>query len=308
MATSIRSPRWCSARPSALRARGWRLATAESCTGGLIAAACTDLAGSSDWFERGFVTYSNEAKTELLGVPAALIAAHGAVSEAVARRDGRRRAARAQRRELAVAVTGIAGPGGGTPASRWARSGSACGAARDGAVQAAARCSFDGDRAAVRGHGASMRCAACCDAACAHERAAGRRVSTPPSATPGGTRWAQAMPRAPPGARAGELFDRTRDRGRRSSPTRRPAACAVCRALRLIQSLWAGVDRLLDDPTCRADVPLARMVDPAMTAAMAETALWAVLSLHRGFFVYAAPAAQRRVAPACRSAAPTRCR
>ena len=68
-----------------LRRRGWLLATAESCTGGLIAAACTDLAGSSDWFERGFVTYSNAAKTELLGVPAELIAQHGAVSEPVAR-------------------------------------------------------------------------------------------------------------------------------------------------------------------------------------------------------------------------------
>ncbi len=61
------------------------LATAESCTGGMIAAACTDLAGSSQWFERGFVTYSNDAKTELLGVPAALIATHGAVSEPVVR-------------------------------------------------------------------------------------------------------------------------------------------------------------------------------------------------------------------------------
>ena len=63
----------------ALRQQGLKLATAESCTGGLIAAACTDLAGSSDWFERGVVSYSNEAKTELLGVPAELIAQHGAV-------------------------------------------------------------------------------------------------------------------------------------------------------------------------------------------------------------------------------------
>ena len=69
----------------ALRRRGWRLATAESCTGGLIAAACTAVAGSSDWFECGFVSYSNAAKTEMLGVDAALIAEHGAVSEAVAR-------------------------------------------------------------------------------------------------------------------------------------------------------------------------------------------------------------------------------
>ena len=70
---------------AALLARGWMLATAESCTGGLIAGACTDLAGSSSWLERGFVSYSNAAKTELLGVDTALIARHGAVSEAVAR-------------------------------------------------------------------------------------------------------------------------------------------------------------------------------------------------------------------------------
>ena len=74
-----------SALAQALVARGWMMATAESCTGGLIAAACTDLPGSSRWLERGFVTYSNAAKTELLGVPADLIAQHGAVSEPVAR-------------------------------------------------------------------------------------------------------------------------------------------------------------------------------------------------------------------------------
>lgn len=99
----------------ALRSRGWRVATAESCTGGLIAAACTALAGSSDWFDRGFVTYSNEAKTDALGVPAALIAAHGAVSEPVARAMAEGALARSAAR-LAVAVTGIAGPGGGSPA------------------------------------------------------------------------------------------------------------------------------------------------------------------------------------------------
>jgi nicotinamide-nucleotide amidase len=95
----------------ALRARDLRVVSAESCTGGLIAAACTSVAGSSRWFERGFVTYSNEAKTELLGVPAALIANHGAVSEAVARAmaEGALRHAKAQ---LSVAVTGIAGPDG----------------------------------------------------------------------------------------------------------------------------------------------------------------------------------------------------
>ena len=95
----------------ALRAKGWRLAAAESCTGGLIAAACTSLAGSSDWFERGFVTYSNAAKSEQLGVDAALIAAHGAVSQAVveAMASG---ALDHSPADMAVAVTGIAGPGG----------------------------------------------------------------------------------------------------------------------------------------------------------------------------------------------------
>ena len=89
------------------------MATAESCTGGMIAACCTDLPGSSNWFERGFVTYSNAAKTELLGVPAALIDIHGAVSEPVARAmaEGARKALPA---DIAVATTGIAGPGGGS--------------------------------------------------------------------------------------------------------------------------------------------------------------------------------------------------
>ena len=97
----------------ALRQRGWRLATAESCTGGLIAAACTELAGSSDWFERGFVSYSNAAKTDLLGVPPALIAAHGAVSEPVVRAMAEGALARSHA-QLSVAVTGIAGPTGGS--------------------------------------------------------------------------------------------------------------------------------------------------------------------------------------------------
>ena len=98
----------------ALRARGWMLATAESCTGGGIAHAVTAIAGSSDVLDRGFVTYSNDAKTEMLGVDAGTIGRHGAVSEAVAlaMADG---ALRASRADVAVAVTGIAGPGGGTP-------------------------------------------------------------------------------------------------------------------------------------------------------------------------------------------------
>ncbi len=89
------------------------LATAESCTGGMIAAACTDLAGSSAWFERGFVTYSNEAKTDLLGVDAALIRQHGAVSEPVVRAMVQGAITRS-RAQVAVAVTGVAGPTGGS--------------------------------------------------------------------------------------------------------------------------------------------------------------------------------------------------
>ena len=98
---------------TALLARGWMLATAESCTGGLIAGACTDLAGSSNWLERGFVSYSNAAKTELLGVDAALIARHGAVSEPVARAMAQG-ALQHSKAQCALAVTGIAGPGGGS--------------------------------------------------------------------------------------------------------------------------------------------------------------------------------------------------
>ncbi len=129
-----------------LRARGAMLATAESCTGGLIAAACTAVAGSSDWFERGFVTYSNAAKTELLGVPAALIAAHGAVSEPVARAMVQG-ALRQSHATLAVAVTGIAGPGGAVPGKPvgtvWLAWGTAAG------VQAELL-QLPGDRSAVR--------------------------------------------------------------------------------------------------------------------------------------------------------------
>lgn len=99
----------------ALRRRGWRIASAESCTGGLIAAACTSVAGSSDWFECGWVSYSNAAKTALLGVDPALIAAHGAVSEPVALAMASGALQRAGV-DLAVAVTGVAGPGGGTAA------------------------------------------------------------------------------------------------------------------------------------------------------------------------------------------------
>jgi nicotinamide-nucleotide amidase len=98
---------------AACRAKGIKLATAESCTGGLIAAVLTAIAGSSDVVDRGFVTYSNEAKNELLGVPLALIQTHGAVSEPVAQSMAEGALARS-RATIAVAVTGVAGPGGGT--------------------------------------------------------------------------------------------------------------------------------------------------------------------------------------------------
>lgn len=98
----------------ACRARNWRLATAESCTGGLVAGALTAIAGSSEVVERGFVTYSNEAKSELLGVAPEMIAAHGAVSAETAAAMAKGAVARAPV-ELAISVTGIAGPGGATP-------------------------------------------------------------------------------------------------------------------------------------------------------------------------------------------------
>jgi nicotinamide-nucleotide amidase len=131
----------------ALRGRRWRLATAESCTGGLIAAACTAVAGSSDWLEGGWVTYSNDAKTRWLRVPAALIEQHGAVSEAVAlaMAGGALKASQAQ---LSVAVTGIAGPGGAVPGKPvgtvWLAWGTAL------ALQAECL-HLPGDRDAVRG-------------------------------------------------------------------------------------------------------------------------------------------------------------
>ncbi|HUZ71582.1 MAG TPA: CinA family protein [Stellaceae bacterium] len=129
------------------RARGWKLATAESCTGGMIAAALTDIAGSSDVVERGFVTYSNAAKSELLGVKPPDIAAHGAVSAEVAAAMAAGALTHAPV-DLAVAVTGIAGPGGATPGKPvglvW------FGLARRGAAVRTERHVFPGDRGAVR--------------------------------------------------------------------------------------------------------------------------------------------------------------
>jgi len=131
----------------ALMRAGATLATAESCTGGWVAQAVTAIAGSSAWFDRGFVTYSNAAKSEMLGVPEALIREHGAVSEPVARAMAEGALAHS-RAHAAVAITGIAGPSGGTPEKpvgtvwfAWA--------AR-GAATRSARHLLRGDREAIR--------------------------------------------------------------------------------------------------------------------------------------------------------------
>ena len=130
-----------------LMARGRMLATAESCTGGWIAKCCTDIAGSSAWFDRGFITYSNEAKHDMLGVSEALLASQGAVSEAVVRAmaEGALSNSRAQQ---TVAVSGIAGPGGGSAekpvGTVWFAWAVKDGVARTQVVQ------FAGDREAVR--------------------------------------------------------------------------------------------------------------------------------------------------------------
>ena len=131
---------------AALLQRGWLLATAESCTGGMIAAACTDVAGSSQWFERGFVSYSNEAKAEMLSVPASLIEKYGAVSEEVAAAMAQGALANSNA-QIAISTTGIAGPTGAVPGKPV---GTVCfGWATAHHVQTE-RCVFSGDRHAVR--------------------------------------------------------------------------------------------------------------------------------------------------------------
>jgi nicotinamide-nucleotide amidase len=136
----------CDLLADLLQIRKLKLVTAESCTGGLIAAACTDLAGSSAWFERGFVTYSNDAKTELLGVEERLLRRAGAVCEGVARAMVLGALAHSHA-QVAVAVTGVAGPTGGSPAKPvgtvW------FGFAVPGQL-ITEKCHFAGDRAAVR--------------------------------------------------------------------------------------------------------------------------------------------------------------
>ena len=130
-----------------MRAKKMMLATAESCTGGLVTACLTEIAGSSDVVERGFVTYSNEAKTEMLGVPADLIKNHGAVSEEVARAMAEGALAHS-RADVAVSITGIAGPDGATPGKPVGLV--HFGLDREAHPTIARREIFDGDRQAVR--------------------------------------------------------------------------------------------------------------------------------------------------------------
>lgn len=132
---------------AACRAKGVRLATAESCTGGLIAAALTAIAGSSDVVDRGFISYSNKAKQEMLGVPPALITAHGAVSEEVARAMAEG-ALRHSRASITVSVTGVAGPRGGSAEKPV---GLACfGLGQRDRPVTSERQVFPGDRTAIR--------------------------------------------------------------------------------------------------------------------------------------------------------------
>lgn len=132
---------------AALAARKMMLATAESCTGGLVAGTITAIAGSSDWFERGVVTYSNDSKEELLGVPASTLRESGAVSEPTARAMAEG-ALQRSRAAIAVAVTGVAGPGGGSAEKPV---GMVCfGWAVRGRAAETETCQFPGDRATVR--------------------------------------------------------------------------------------------------------------------------------------------------------------
>jgi nicotinamide-nucleotide amidase len=141
------------AATDALLSAGWQIVTAESCTGGLIAQLLTERPGSSHWFDRGFVTYSNAAKMELLGVPAELLHYHGAVSEVTAKHMAEGALQRSQA-QIAVAVTGIAGPGGGSAdkpvGSVW------FGFAVTGQTTLTMAQQFSGDRAEIRAQAAEF--------------------------------------------------------------------------------------------------------------------------------------------------------
>ena len=129
-----------------LLSRNWMVSLAESCTGGLVSATLTELAGSSEWFERGYITYSNEAKTECLEVPARLIESHGAVSELVAKAmaEGARINSGS---DVAISITGIAGPSGGTTEKPV---GTVCFGWATENQTLTKTMHFDGDRQAVR--------------------------------------------------------------------------------------------------------------------------------------------------------------
>lgn len=131
---------------AALKSRGLMLVTAESCTGGWVAMALTAIAGSSDWFERGYVTYSNAAKREELGVAEDTLQRHGAVSEQTAR-EMAAGALRNGRGQVALAITGVAGPAGGT---RDKPVGTVCFAWAEGSKISSQTRRFDGDRESVR--------------------------------------------------------------------------------------------------------------------------------------------------------------
>ncbi len=141
---------------AALQAKGWMITTAESCTGGGIAEAITAVAGCSAWFDRAFVTYSYEAKVEMLGVSQASLDEHGAVSEAVVQQMARGALAQS-RAQVAIAVSGIAGPAGGTPEKpvgtvwiAWATRDLSSAPAQGNSVVISKRYLFLGDREAVR--------------------------------------------------------------------------------------------------------------------------------------------------------------
>lgn len=130
-----------------LQSRGWRLATAESCTGGWVAEVVTATAGSSHWFDSGFITYSNDAKVALLGVSPMTLARHGAVSENTTASMARGTLERTEA-DVALSISGIAGPGGGSADKPV---GTVCfGWARTGEAPQTATCHFDGDRESVR--------------------------------------------------------------------------------------------------------------------------------------------------------------
>jgi glyoxylate/hydroxypyruvate reductase len=283
---------------AALRQRGERLATAESCTGGMIAGACTAVAGSSDWLDRGFVTYSNAAKTELLDVSADLLAQQGAVSQPVAEAMVQGALGRSQA-QWAIAVTGIAGPGGAVPGKPVGTVWLAWGH-RDRVDSK--RLQLDGDRSEVRRQTVEQALAVLLMSVQNAQAEGQQRVdhaSRPPTHAvllgelePAEMRdWMTALQSACQEdaiwlteAQALSQADQV-ELAVVAQP--RPGCLRPYRQLRLVQSLWAGVDRVIKDTTIPAQVPLARMVDPFMTRAMVETALWAVLSLHRGFFDYA---------------------